>query len=301
MLKISGLKKSFGDKEVIKGLDMHIPSHSIFGLAGRNGAGKTTVMKMILGLIKADEGEIYVGDEKVVFGNTPTNRFVGYLPDVPEFYSFMNAREYLRFCGEITGLPKNEIKDRSEELLEKVGLAEEKHRIKGYSRGMKQRLGIAQALLGRPKLLICDEPTSALDPVGRKDVLDILSSVKDETSVIFSTHILTDVERICTDIAFLSDGVIKLSGKTDEIRDRYRSEELYIEYDAISDKVKEKLLKKFNDAVSGEDINNNMKFDMSKGEYAELIYFIADNNIMIHKMERIEPSFEDIFLEVTGE
>ncbi|WP_173472031.1 ABC transporter ATP-binding protein [Eubacterium ruminantium] len=301
MLKISGLKKSFGDKEVIKGLDMHIPSHSIFGLAGRNGAGKTTVMKMILGLIKADEGEIYVGDEKVVFGNTPTNRFVGYLPDVPEFYSFMNAREYLRFCGEITGLPKNEIKDRSEELLEKVGLAEEKHRIKGYSRGMKQRLGIAQALLGRPKLLICDEPTSALDPVGRKDVLDILSSVKDETSVIFSTHILTDVERICTDIAFLSDGVIKLTGKTDEIRDRYRSEELYIEYDAISDKVKEKLIKKFNDAVSGEDINNNMKFDMSKGEYAELIYFIADNNIKIHKMERIEPSFEDIFLEVTGE
>ena len=301
MLKISGLKKSFGDKEVIKGLDMHIPSHSIFGLAGRNGAGKTTVMKMILGLIKADEGEIYVGDEKVVFGNTPTNRFVGYLPDVPEFYSFMNAREYLRFCGEITGLPKNEIKDRSEELLEKVGLAEEKHRIKGYSRGMKQRLGIAQALLGRPKLLICDEPTSALDPVGRNDVLDILSSVKDETSVIFSTHILTDVERICTDIAFLSDGVIKLTGKTDEIRDRYRSEELYIEYDAISDKVKEKLIKKFNDAVSGEDINNNMKFDMSKGEYAELIYFIADNNIKIHKMERIEPSFEDIFLEVTGE
>ena len=301
MLKISGLKKSFGDKEVIKGLDMHIPSHSIFGLAGRNGAGKTTVMKMILGLIKADEGEIYVGDEKVVFGNTPTNRFVGYLPDVPEFYSFMNAREYLRFCGEITGLPKNEIKDRSEELLEKVGLAEEKHRIKGYSRGMKQRLGIAQALLGRPKLLICDEPTSALDPVGRKDVLDILSSVKDETSVIFSTHILTDVERICTDIAFLSDGVIKLTVKTDEIRDRYRSEELYIEYDAISDKVKEKLIKKFNDAVSGEDINNNMKFDMSKGEYAELIYFIADNNIKIHKMERIEPSFEDIFLEVTGE
>lgn len=301
MLKISGLKKSFGDKGVIKGLDMHIPSHSIFGLAGRNGAGKTTVMKMILGLIKADEGEIYVGDEKVVFGNTRTNRFVGYLPDVPEFYSFMNAREYLRFCGEITGLPKNEIKDRSEELLEKVGLAEEKRRIKGYSRGMKQRLGIAQALLGRPKLLICDEPTSALDPVGRKDVLDILSSVKDETSGIFSTHILTDVERICTDIAFLSDGVIKLSGKTDEIRDRYRSEELYIEYDAISDKVKGKLLKKFNDAVSGEDINNNMKFDMSKGEYAELIYFIADNNIMIHKMERIEPSFEDICLEVTGE
>ena len=301
MLKISGLKKSFGDKEVIKGLDMHIPSHSIFGLAGRNGAGKTTVMKMILGLIKADEGEIYVGDEKVVFGNTPTNRFVGYLPDVPEFYSFMNAREYLRFCGEIKKKKKNEIKDRSEELLEKVGLAEEKHRIKGYSRGMKQRLGIAQALLGRPKLLICDEPTSALDPVGRKDVLDILSSVKDETSVIFSTHILTDVERICTDIAFLSDGVIKLTGKTDEIRDRYRSEELYIEYDAISDKVKEKLIKKFNDAVSGEDINNNMKFDMSKGEYAELIYFIADNNIKIHKMERIEPSFEDIFLEVTGE
>ena len=174
MLQIAGLHKRFGDKEVLKGLNLTVPEHSIFGFIGRNGAGKTTTMKTILGLLKADAGEILVNGEKAVYGQTATNRYIGYLPDVPEFYSFMTAREYLGFCGEITGMTKKEYRERSEELLELVGLNGEKHRIKGYSRGMKQRLGIAQALLNRPKLLICDEPTSALDPVGRKEILDLL-------------------------------------------------------------------------------------------------------------------------------
>ena len=201
MLQIAGLHKRFGDKEVLKGLNLTVPEHSIFGFIGRNGAGKTTTMKTILGLLKADAGEILVNGEKAVYGQTATNRYIGYLPDVPEFYSFMTAREYLGFCGEITGMTKKVYRERSEELLELVGLNGEKHRIKGYSRGMKQRLGIAQALLNRPKLLICDEPTSALDPVGRKEILDLLLAVREQTTVLFSTHILSDVERICTDIA----------------------------------------------------------------------------------------------------
>ena len=323
MLKISGLKKNFGEKEVLKGLDLTVPEHSIYGFCGRNGAGKTTTMKIVLGLLAADEGEILVSGEKVHFGDTPTNRYIGYLPDVPEFYSYMNAREYLRFCGQITGLSSKEIKDRSDELLDKVGLGKEKHRIKGYSRGMKQRLGIAQALLGRPKLLICDEPTSALDPVGRKDILDILSSVKDETTVLFSTHILSDVERICTDIAFLSEGTIKLSGKMEEIREQNRTSNYHVSHDGMTAEVAEKLVKRFGDAVfinrieekstdaAGEKISKNAVteigssrefiFDTTRGDYTELVYFIADNKIKVNKMELIEPSLEDIFLEVTGE
>ena len=152
MLRITGLHKRFGDKVVLDGLDLTVPEHSIFGFIGKNGAGKTTTMKMILGLLPADSGEISVGGEKVVYGQTGTNRMIGYLPDVPEFYSFMTAVEYLRFCGEITGMDKTEIGKRSGELLELVGLGDERHRIKGFSRGMKQRLGIAQALLNRPKL-----------------------------------------------------------------------------------------------------------------------------------------------------
>ena len=175
MLRIENLHKHFGDKEVLKGLTLTVPEHSIYGFIGKNGAGKTTTMKTVLGLLQADAGEIFVNGEKVVYGQTSTNRYIGYLPDVPEFYSFMTAREYLRFCGGITGMDPVETETRAEELLTLVGLGDESHRIKGFSRGMKQRLGIAQALLNRPKLLICDEPTSALDPVGRKEILDILN------------------------------------------------------------------------------------------------------------------------------
>jgi ABC-2 type transport system ATP-binding protein len=182
MLRISGLRKRFGEKEVLCGLDLTVPAGSIFGFIGKNGAGKTTTMKTVLGLVRADAGQIEVAGERVVYGQTATNRHIGYLPDVPEFYGFMNAAEYLTLCGEITGMPRPEIASRSRELLSLVGLDGERHRIRGYSRGMKQRLGIAQALLNRPQLLICDEPTSALDPVGRKEILDLLLSVREQIS-----------------------------------------------------------------------------------------------------------------------
>ena len=218
MLTLSHVAKHFGEKQVLKDVCLHVPEHTVFGFVGQNGAGKTTSMKLILGLLACDSGEIEVNGMPVRYGNTATNRFIGYLPDVPEFYSFMTPREYLRFCGEITGMPTKEIKNRSQELLELVGLAEEERRIKGFSRGMKQRLGIAQALLNRPKLLICDEPTSALDPVGRKELLDILVEAKEQTTVLFSTHILSDVERICDELAFLHDGKIAVQGTMEEVR-----------------------------------------------------------------------------------
>lgn len=229
MLHITNLSKRFGDKEVLKGLTLSVPEHSIFGFIGKNGSGKTTTMKTVLGLLKPDAGEISVAGEKVVYGQTATNRHIGYLPDVPEFYSFMTAPEYLSFCGEITGIPKSEVKPRSSELLSLVGLGRETHRIKGFSRGMKQRLGIAQALLNRPKLLICDEPTSALDPVGRKEILDILFSVREQTTVLFSTHILSDVERICTDVAFLNNGMVDVQGKLSAIKEKYCTKEYPLE------------------------------------------------------------------------
>ena len=135
ILAIQNLKKKFGSKEVLCGLDMSVPEHSIFGFIGKNGAGKTTTMKAILGLLKADSGEIYVMGEKVRFGQTNTNRHIGYLPDVPEFYSYMTPYEYLTLCGEVCGMDKADIVTRSKELLELVGLGQEHHRIKGFSRG----------------------------------------------------------------------------------------------------------------------------------------------------------------------
>ena len=189
MLRIVDLHKQFGDKKVLCGLDLVVPEHSIFGFIGKNGAGKTTTMKAVLGLLKADRGEITVGGETVSYGETPTNRYIGYLPDVPAFYPFMTASEYLRFCGEVTGMKRAEIESRSKELLALVGLADEKHRIQGYSRGMKQRLGIAQALLNRPRLLICDEPTSALDAASVNLVTEYIKELSTRgKSVISVTH-----------------------------------------------------------------------------------------------------------------
>lgn len=295
MLRITGLHKRFGDKEVLRGLDLSVPEHSIYGFIGKNGSGKTTTMKTVLGLLRADSGEIIVNGEKVVYGQTDTNRYIGYLPDVPEFYSFMTAKEYLRFCGEITGMSRADIEERTRELLTLVGLADETHRIKGFSRGMKQRLGIAQALLSRPKLLVCDEPTSALDPVGRKEILDILLAIKDQTTVLFSTHILSDVERICTDVAFLKDGVVNIGGKLSDIKTRYRSNEYMIETENDSDTVI--LLNAFPEAM--ETNRNKVTFSENKYSASEVLGFVANHRISLLKVERLEPSLEDLFMEVT--
>ena len=295
MLRITGLHKRFGDKEVLRGLDLSVPEHSIYGFIGKNGSGKTTTMKTVLGLLKADSGDIIVNGEKVVYGQTDTNRYIGYLPDVPEFYSFMTAKEYLRFCGEITGMSRADIEERTRELLTLVGLADETHRMKGFSRGMKQRLGIAQALLSRPKLLVCDEPTSALDPVGRKEILDILLAIKDQTTVLFSTHILSDVERICTDLAFLKDGVVNIGGKLSDIKTRYRSNEYMIEAENDSDTV---ILRNAFPEVKEID-RNKVTFSENKYSASEILRFVANHRISLLKVERLEPSLEDLFMEVT--
>lgn len=295
MLHISNLHKRFGDKSVLNGLELAVPEHSIFGFIGKNGAGKTTTMKLILGLLEADSGEILVNGESVVFGQTTTNRHIGYLPDVPEFYSFMTAQEYLQFCGEITGLQRSELVTRSKELLKLVGLQAEPHRIKGFSRGMKQRLGIAQALLNRPNFLICDEPTSALDPIGRKEILDILLAVREQTTVLFSTHILSDVERICTDVAFLDHGVVEIQGKLSDIKRKYSSKEYLLEVATNADIYV--LQQAFpNLSKTGK---NQLTFREHDCSEFELLRFVADKQISLLKFERKEPTLESLFMEVT--
>ena len=294
MLRISGLAKRFGDKEVLRGLDLTVPEHSVFGFIGRNGAGKTTTMKMILGLLKADAGEITVNGERVAYGQTATNRYIGYLPDVPEFYPFMTAAEYLRFCGEITGMKKEENERRGRELLDLVGLGGERHRIRGYSRGMKQRLGIAQALLNRPKLLICDEPTSALDPVGRKEILELLLAAREQTTVLFSTHILSDVERICTDVAFLDQGTAGLQGPLADIRARYRRDAYLVETEDEAGLLL--LLEAF--PAAKRTGKTTLTFDEKALALPDALRFVAERKIGLLKIERAEPTLESLFMEV---
>lgn len=300
ILKISHVKKSFGKNEILKDLNFTVPEHTIFGFVGQNGAGKTTTMKMILGLLPSDNGEIYVNDEPVVFGQNHTNRYIGYLPDVPEFYGFMTPSEYLNMCGEITGMSKADIRYRTEELLSQVGLDKANKRIKGFSRGMKQRLGIAQALFNSPKLLICDEPTSALDPVGRREILDILQSVKGQTTVLFSTHILSDVERICDRVAFLHEGQIALSGTIDDLKTVRKGSTMELEFSCPEE------TKRFAEIYCSQKNNETCRIIENKiflpqkteKDIMELLELIVKNNVSIKRVERLEPTLEDLFMEV---
>lgn len=301
ILKIEHLCKSFGTNKVIDDLSFSVDEHTIYGFLGQNGAGKTTTMKMILGLLKADSGTITVCGEKVCYGETKTNKYIGFLPDVPEFYGYMKPKEYLKLCGEITGLSKETIKHKSEELLELVGLSEVNRKIGGFSRGMKQRLGIAQALLNEPRILICDEPTSALDPVGRKDILDILFSIKDKTTVIFSTHILSDVERICENIGMLNDGKLAISGNINKLKEGNRNDTIYIEFERKEDMNRAHTFIKEMDGVKNITTGNNsleVKVNDVKKTGNSIIHKIASEQIYILKYEILEPTLESIFMEV---
>lgn len=297
ILEIKNLEKSFGDKKVLKGVDLKIPQKRVFGFVGKNGAGKTTTMKMVLGLMTPNKGEIFVNGEKVTYGNNKTNRYIGYLPDVPEYYSFMTPREYLNFCGEITYMEKKDIRSRSEELLKLVGLGEEKHRIKGFSRGMKQRLGIAQALLNKPKLLICDEPTSALDPVGRKEILDILVAAKEETTILFSTHILSDVEHICDEMALLNDGKIIMQGTIEEVKNKRRGNAIEIQFENKNDTDKLLAIFKKKDCSSLESTSSGALVVKDQKIIPEILRFIGDNSIPFIRIEKQEATLEDIFID----
>lgn len=217
-LEMRGVRVAFSGRPVLDGVDLEVPEGGVFGFIGRNGAGKTTTMKVALGLLRPDAGEARVLGERVRFGDSRTNREVGYLPDVPEFYGHMTAERYLALCGEVAGMGRAETRSRAAELLDLVGLASARGRVSGFSRGMRQRLGIAQALLSRPRLVICDEPTSALDPVGRREVLDLLAEIGRGATVLFSTHVLSDVERVCDRVAILHGGRVAMAGALADLR-----------------------------------------------------------------------------------
>lgn len=301
VLTIQNLSKSFGKQKIIDSLSMSIPAGSIFGFIGKNGAGKTTTMKMVLGLLQPDEGEIQVCSKKVCFGQTNTNQFIGYLPDVPEFYNYMTPAQYLELCGKVIGLSKSEIEQRSQNLLALVGLKGVEKQIGGFSRGMKQRLGIAQALFTNPKLLICDEPTSALDPVGRKEILDILRKISSSTTVLFSTHILSDVERICDHVALLNEGKIAVSGTLAEIKALHGHDSLLIEFSDVHELSVFKQQRAIEPLIaeSEETARKIILHSRNIKKIQQSLFSIfCETGIFPIKMEIMEPSLESLFLEV---
>ena len=214
VIQTKGLSKSFGEVDALKPLDLEVLEHAIFGFLGPNGAGKTTLMKLLLGLAKPSEGSATIFSNDIVTESVEIRRRVGYLPQDPRFYEYMSARETLDFTAKFffSG-PQKAIDQRVDEMLDLVGLANKADRpIKGFSGGERQRLGIAQAQVNYPDLLILDEPAAALDPLGRRDVLAIMERLRQHTTIFYSTHILNDVQQVSDTVAILNQGVLAAYG-----------------------------------------------------------------------------------------
>ena len=196
--------------EILKGIDLSVAANDVFGLLGPNGAGKTTTVKVALGLMRPTSGSVSLG----VAGLAD----VGYLPENPYFYDYLSGREFLGFCGQLFGLGADVRRERVESLLGDVGLtsAADTH-LRKYSKGMLQRIGIAQALVNDPELVLLDEPMTGLDPVGRVEVKHIIESLHERgKTVLFNSHILSDVHELCSQIAIMREGRVVWHGSVDE-------------------------------------------------------------------------------------
>ena len=216
-IETQGLTKRYRSKLALEDLHLSVEEGEIFGFLGPNGAGKTTTIRLLLGLAYPTRGEVRI------FGRSPQDvdvrRQVGYLPELFRFHEWMTGAELLRFHGNLYGLSSELLKTRIPEVLERVGLlGHEQRRIQSYSKGMQQRIGLAQAILHQPRLLLLDEPTSALDPLGRKEVRELLKRLREEgTTVLLNSHLLSEVEQTCDRIAILHRGRLLQQGRMDEL------------------------------------------------------------------------------------
>lgn len=304
MITVENLKKSYGSHEVLKGISLKVSKGSIYGFLGKNGAGKTTTLNILAGLLSHDGGRIFYKGKDFSQNKGELLKSLGYLPQNPSFYGYMSGEEYLNFMGSIASMKAGECKIRTEELIKTVGLFEaRKKQIRTYSGGMKSRLGIAAALYNKPDIVFLDEPTAALDPEGRKDILDLILELKSEgTTVLFSTHILSDVERICDEVSILDQGKIWVAGTIEELLENYSG----VIYDLQIDS-KEKIQEFINTLsyVKQVEIKENSKITelaihLEKGEEyrRQLIRDIGKEGFLIRSMCLRKNNLEDIFMKV---
>jgi ABC-2 type transport system ATP-binding protein len=229
-IRTTGLTKTFKGVEAVRGIDLEVPKNTIFGFLGPNGAGKTTTIKLLLGLARPTAGQAEVFGQDIGRDTLEIRRRVGYLAQEPRYYEHMTARETLRFTARFfyTG-PAAAIQRRVGETLELVGLADKADRpIRGFSGGERQRLGIAQAQINRPDLLILDEPAASLDPMGRRDVLEVMNRLRSHTTIFYSTHILDDVQRVSDTVAIMHQGRLAAQAPIGDLLAGVSGEEVYV-------------------------------------------------------------------------
>ncbi|MEF3353760.1 ABC transporter ATP-binding protein [Paenibacillus sp. GYB006] len=228
-LEVKNVTKTFKNKTAVNHFSMELQTGECVGLIGPNGAGKSTLINVISDMIDPDDGMVLLNGKKI----SRVKQEIGYLPQYPNFFPWMTAKETLTFMGQLSGLKKRDLTTEIPEILAKVGLlGEEDTKVGTFSGGMKQRLGIAQALLHKPSLIIMDEPVSALDPIGRREVLNLIKEIKEDTTILLSTHILSDAEEICERFVIIKDGTKMVDTTITELVKQNQENKLVLEITA---------------------------------------------------------------------
>jgi ABC-2 type transport system ATP-binding protein len=299
----SGLSKSYGTKRALDSVDLAVAEGSIFGFLGPNGAGKTTMLRLMTGLARPTSGTLEVLGHDVASAGNSVRAMIGFLPDVPAFYDWMTAEQFLVFAGGLFRLSGAILRERVDILLDLAGLSGTKARIGEYSRGMKQRLGVAQALINAPRLLLLDEPTSALDPIGRKDVLDMVTSLRGRTTVFFSTHILGDVERVCDSVAILDRGRIVANAPIDDLKRRYGKQKVLVQVTEGAEALASAIAQRDWATSVARGSQGAIEVAVSDVEAARLQIpaLVAAQGVGLVLMEAGEMSLEEVFVELVGD
>lgn len=304
MIRIENLTKNYGSHQVLKGVNIEVREGEVYGFIGHNGAGKSTTMNILAGLIGFESGRCLINGKDVQNINNRLNGDVGYLPEDPKFYPYMNAVEYLEFIGSIKGESKKQIREKTEKMLDLVKLTKAaKRAIGSYSRGMRQRLGIAVAIYNDPKLLLLDEPSSALDPEGRRDVVEIISKLKEQGKTIFlSTHILNDIERVCDRVGILNNGQIVLEESIVRLMKNYIQPVYDIEFDGTVNEEQFKRLEQqeYVEKIKVEDKKVNIWIKDFEQNSIELVKLVVDISIPIISINLRRNSLEEIFLKLVN-
>jgi ABC-2 type transport system ATP-binding protein len=301
------LTKQYGDHKVVDRLDLRVPGNIVFGFLGPNGAGKSTTMKLLTGQIKPTGGTAWVAGADVTRNSLEARRHIGYLSELPTFYPWMKGKELLELAGELFGLNPATRQARAKELLDLVGLTDAGQRkVGGYSGGMRQRLGIAQALVNRPKVVFLDEPVSALDPLGRRDVLNLLGNIRQEATVFMSSHVLADVDRVCDQVSILNRGQVIAAGTTTELKERNAILAIIIELDGNHNAAG-----RLAAAIQGESWlknattldNGRLKVELTSENYMHeagqrIPRLVSELELSLRSFQAVVPNLEDVFMQL---
>lgn len=303
MIKIENYVKTYGKITALDRLSLEVEAGVIYGFLGPNGAGKTTTMRLLSGLARPDSGQAWIAGERVErAGKTDTRRFIGVMPEEPAFYPWMTPFEYLRdFIAPLHEMDAPTAAKRAAEILELVGLKSvARRKIAGFSRGMRQRLGLAQALIHAPRVLLLDEPVSALDPAGRKEVLELIESLRGNATILLSTHILADVERVCDTIGIINQGRLVLQENSERLIQQYALPLFEIEMEqGIAAWAEQARKLPVVTSVSVENSTARVLVNDVKEAQRDLLASLASHAALVRRFEVVHPSLEDIFLRLT--